>query len=51
MRVDGQRRRMEATVANLLGGEAVDGVVATFRDVTEQRDLERSSATARSTTS
>ncbi len=41
VRVDGQRRRMEATVANLLGGEAVDGVVATFRDVTEQRDLER----------
>ncbi|MGI9645453.1 MAG: putative bifunctional diguanylate cyclase/phosphodiesterase, partial [Ilumatobacteraceae bacterium] len=41
VRVDGQRRRMEATTANLLGGEAVDGVVATFRDVTEQRDLER----------
>jgi len=41
VRVDGQRRRMESTVANLLGGEAVDGVVATFRDVTEQRDLER----------
>lgn len=41
VRVDGQRRRMEATVANLLGGDAVDGVVATFRDVTEQRDLER----------
>ena len=41
VRVDGQRRRMEATIANLLGGDAVDGVVATFRDVTEQRDLER----------
>ena len=41
VRVDGQRRRMEATFANLLGGDAVDGVVATFRDVTEQRDLER----------
>ncbi len=41
VRVDGQRRRMEATVANLLGGDAVDGVVATFRDVTEQRSLER----------
>lgn len=41
VRVDGQRRRMEATVANLIGGDAVDGVVATFRDVTEQRDLER----------
>ena len=41
VRVDGQCRRMEATIANLLGGDAVDGVVATFRDVTEQRDLER----------
>ena len=41
VRVDGQRRRMEATIANLLGGDAVDGMVATFRDVTEQRDLER----------
>ncbi len=41
VRVDGQRRRMEATIANLLGGDAVDGVVATFRDVTEQRKLER----------
>lgn len=41
VRVDGQRRWMEATLANLLGGDAVDGIVATFRDVTEQRDLER----------
>jgi diguanylate cyclase (GGDEF)-like protein/PAS domain S-box-containing protein len=41
VRVDGQRRRMDATIANLLGGDAVDGLVATFRDVTEQRDLER----------
>jgi len=41
MRVDGQKRRMEATIANLLGGDAVDGMVATFRDVTEQRNLER----------
>jgi len=41
VRVDGQRRRMEATIANLLGGEAVDGIVGTFRDVTEQRNLER----------
>ena len=41
VRVDGQRRRMEATIANLLGGDAVDGVVVTFRDVTEQRNLER----------
>ncbi len=40
VRVDGQRRRMEATIANLIGGVAVDGIVATFRDVTEQRDLE-----------
>jgi diguanylate cyclase (GGDEF)-like protein len=32
---------MEATIANLLGGDAVDGLVATFRDVTEQRNLER----------
>ena len=41
VRVDGQERRMEATIANLLGGDAVDGMVATFRDVTEQRNLER----------
>ena len=41
VRVDGDRRRMEATIANLLGGDAVDAVVATFRDVTEQRNLER----------
>ena len=41
VRVDGEKRRMEATIANLLGGDAVDGMVATFRDVTEQRDLER----------
>lgn len=41
VRVDGQRRRMEATIANLLGGDAVDGMVVTFRDVTEQRNLER----------
>jgi diguanylate cyclase (GGDEF)-like protein/PAS domain S-box-containing protein len=41
VRVDGDRRRVEATIANLLGGDAVDGMVATFRDVTEQRNLER----------
>ncbi|MGB3733955.1 MAG: EAL domain-containing protein [Ilumatobacter sp.] len=41
VRVDGERRWMEATFVNLLGGDAVDGIVATFRDVTEQRDLER----------
>ena len=41
VRVDGEQRRMEATFANLIGGDAVDGIVATFRDVTEQRDLEQ----------
>ncbi len=41
VRVDGERRRMEATIVNLLGGDAVDGIVATFRDITEQRNLER----------
>jgi diguanylate cyclase (GGDEF)-like protein/PAS domain S-box-containing protein len=41
VRVDGASRRVEATIANLLGGDAVDGMVATFRDVTEQRNLER----------
>jgi len=38
---DGQYRKATAVVANLVGGAAVDGIVATFRDVTEQRDLER----------
>ena len=38
-------------VANLVGGAAVDGIVATFRDVTEQRNLGANSATASSTTS
>ena len=41
VRVDGASRRVEATIANLLGGDAVDGMVVTFRDVTEQRNLER----------
>ncbi|WP_420450419.1 putative bifunctional diguanylate cyclase/phosphodiesterase [Ilumatobacter sp.] len=41
VRVDGQRRRMEASFANMIGGDTVDGIVATFRDVTEQRDRER----------
>ncbi len=41
VRVDGQRRRMEATFVNLIGGDVVDGVVVTFRDITDQRDLER----------
>ena len=41
VRVDCASRRVEATIANLLGGDAVDGMVVTFRDVTEQRNLER----------
>ena len=41
LRVDGQRRKATVVVANLVGGAAVDGIVATFRDVTEQRNLER----------
>ncbi|NNE11757.1 MAG: PAS domain S-box protein, partial [Ilumatobacter sp.] len=38
---DGQHRKANVVVANLVGGAAVDGIVATFRDVTEQRNLER----------
>ena len=38
---DGQHRKATVVVANLVGGAAVDGIVATFRDVTEQRNLER----------
>jgi diguanylate cyclase (GGDEF)-like protein/PAS domain S-box-containing protein len=38
---DGQHRKATVVIANLVGGSAVDGVVATFRDVTEQRNLER----------
>jgi diguanylate cyclase (GGDEF)-like protein/PAS domain S-box-containing protein len=38
---DGQLRKATVVVANLVGGAAVDGIVATFRDVTEQRNLER----------
>ncbi|MGA1440331.1 MAG: putative bifunctional diguanylate cyclase/phosphodiesterase [Ilumatobacteraceae bacterium] len=38
---DGHLRRVTAVIANLVGGSAVDGLVATFRDVTEQRNLER----------
>ena len=41
LRVDGHRRRANVVIANLLGGTAVDGIVATFRDITEQRNLER----------
>jgi diguanylate cyclase (GGDEF)-like protein/PAS domain S-box-containing protein len=38
---DGQLRKATVVMANLVGGAAVDGIVATFRDVTEQRNLER----------
>ena len=41
LHADGQRRKATVVVANLVGGSAVDGMVATFRDVTEQRSLER----------
>lgn len=40
-RSDGQVRTATAVIANQLGGTAVDGVVTTLRDVTEQRNLER----------
>ncbi|HUF97107.1 MAG TPA: EAL domain-containing protein [Ilumatobacter sp.] len=40
-RNDGQLRTATAVIANQLGGTAVDGMVTTFRDVTEQRNLER----------
>lgn len=38
---DGQRRNAEAVVVNRLDDDAVGGIVVTFRDITEQRDLER----------
>ena len=38
---DGQQRQATVVAVNLIGGAAVDGIVATFRDVTEQRALER----------
>lgn len=41
LHADGQHRKATVVIANLVGGSAVDGVVATFRDVTEQRNLER----------
>jgi diguanylate cyclase (GGDEF)-like protein/PAS domain S-box-containing protein len=41
VRSDGHRRRANVVMANLIGGAAVDGIVATFRDITEQRNLER----------
>ena len=39
--LDGQLRKAVVVIANLVGGSAVDGIVATFRDVTDQRNLER----------
>jgi diguanylate cyclase (GGDEF)-like protein/PAS domain S-box-containing protein len=39
--VDGRRRNVEVVAVNLLGGEAVDGLVVTLRDVTEQRAFQR----------
>jgi diguanylate cyclase (GGDEF)-like protein/PAS domain S-box-containing protein len=39
--LDGQQRKATIVIANLVGGVALDGIVATFRDVTEQRNLER----------
>jgi diguanylate cyclase (GGDEF)-like protein/PAS domain S-box-containing protein len=41
VRSDGQARTATVVIANQLGGAAVDGMVTTFRDVTEQRNLER----------
>jgi diguanylate cyclase (GGDEF)-like protein/PAS domain S-box-containing protein len=41
VRHDGQLRHTRAVLVNFLDDPAVDGVVATFRDVTEQRHLER----------
>ena len=41
LHADGQHRKATAVVANLVGSATVDGIVATFRDVTEQRNLER----------
>ena len=38
---NGHVRRVTAVVANLLGNEAVRGVITTLRDVTDQRNLER----------
>lgn len=38
---DGQRRHGNVVMVNRIGDHAVDGVVVTFRDITEQRDLER----------
>ncbi|HWL42468.1 MAG TPA: EAL domain-containing protein [Ilumatobacter sp.] len=38
---NGHSRRVTAVVANLLGNEAVRGIITTLRDVTDQRNLER----------
>jgi diguanylate cyclase (GGDEF)-like protein/PAS domain S-box-containing protein len=38
---NGHIRRVTAVVANLLGNDAVRGVITTLRDVTDQRNLER----------
>jgi len=40
VRADGHQRRVAATIVNQVGGEAVDGLVITFRDVTDERDLQ-----------
>lgn len=37
----GHERQARVITANLIGDPSVDGIVATFRDVTAQRDLER----------
>ena len=37
LHADGQHRKATVVVANLVGGAAVDGIVATFRDVTDER--------------
>jgi len=41
LREDGLARTATVVIANQIGGAAVDGMVATCRDVTEQRNLER----------
>jgi len=41
VRADEQVRKATGVVANLLGSDAVNGIITTLRDVTEQRNLER----------
>ncbi|MCU0261717.1 MAG: diguanylate cyclase, partial [Ilumatobacteraceae bacterium] len=41
VRADGKQRRATVIMANLLDEPAIEGVVVTFRDITEQRNLER----------